>query len=259
MTTCKNCSKVFEGNFCPNCSQRADTSRLTLLSLRYDLNHSVAQTDSGVFFLMKELLFRPGIVAREFIEGKRRKYFNPLSYLLLIIMIVVVVTPRTAILDRYVSELQYYMGKLSELAPKDQGLKESIKELETKKRESAVLQENQKIITLIFLPILSLFTWVMFRKTGLNYAENVVFHIYIMAQSMLIFLVICVIPFMVVPSLVVLLMAATLVTTWIYDLIAYKQFYQESWKATILKGLAIQIAYIILVGQASQAYFKLIS
>lgn len=77
MIECKNCGTAFEGKFCPNCSQKAATHRLTLGHFIHETTHALTHTDKGILLLIKELFVRPGIVAREYVEGKRKKYFNP--------------------------------------------------------------------------------------------------------------------------------------------------------------------------------------
>ena len=80
---CKNCEASFEGKFCSNCSQTADIHRVTLKHFFHELFHAMTHTDKGILLLAKALLTRPGHVAREYLDGKRKKYFNPLSFLVI--------------------------------------------------------------------------------------------------------------------------------------------------------------------------------
>ncbi len=75
---CLNCQQPLQDeNFCPNCGQKNDGRRLTL---SYVLSESVTNLFAfdGRFFRTLHTLFRfPGKVPREYIEGKRAKYMNP--------------------------------------------------------------------------------------------------------------------------------------------------------------------------------------
>ena len=83
--TCKNCETIFEGNFCPNCSQKAGTHRFSVKHIVHEAFHAFTHTDKGIFFLIKEMLKRPGKVALEYNGGRRKKYFNPFTFLLIMI------------------------------------------------------------------------------------------------------------------------------------------------------------------------------
>src|SRR5215210_6273275 len=83
-TICKNCNNDFEGNFCNNCGQAADTHKLNLHFIWHDIQHGLFHFDNGIFYTVKQLLTRPGHAIREFIDGKRVKHFKPLSLVIVL-------------------------------------------------------------------------------------------------------------------------------------------------------------------------------
>jgi hypothetical protein len=78
-TICKNCNNRFEGNFCNHCGQAADTHKVNMHFIWHDVLHGLFHFDKGIFYTIKQLLTRPGITIREFIDGKRVRHFKPLS------------------------------------------------------------------------------------------------------------------------------------------------------------------------------------
>lgn len=50
MQTCKNCGHRFEGKFCNNCGQTADTNRINYHDLRHQLTHSLFHIDAGLLY-----------------------------------------------------------------------------------------------------------------------------------------------------------------------------------------------------------------
>jgi|GEM_PF-4874684 len=44
--------------------------------------HSFTPTDKGFFYLIPKLLVKPGIIAKEYNEGKRKTYFSPIKFVL---------------------------------------------------------------------------------------------------------------------------------------------------------------------------------
>src|SRR5690349_6274896 len=128
MTTCKNCSYEFEGKFCPNCSQKAATHRFTIGHIGHEFLHALTHTDKGVLLLIKELFTRPGYVALEYNAGKRKKYFNPITYMLLILAIQIFAAQKTHVYDYYIQKTQELVEQLQKATP-EADLKDSIQQL----------------------------------------------------------------------------------------------------------------------------------
>lgn len=144
---CKNCGRPLptEASFCPACGQSADTHRLSMHHILHDLVHVFVHADKGVIYLTKELALRPGLVAKEYIEGKRKQYFNPFSYLMLTIAISAFLT--------------HYFHLMDTNGPKQTPGDEMV----------------NKHINLIFLasvPMLASFTWLFFYRARYNFAEH---------------------------------------------------------------------------------------
>jgi hypothetical protein len=81
---CKNCNHTFEGNYCNNCGQAANTHKLTMHFIWHDLQHGLFHFDNGIFYTIKQLVTRPGHTIREFINGKRVRHFKPLTLVVLL-------------------------------------------------------------------------------------------------------------------------------------------------------------------------------
>lgn len=84
MQTCKNCGHRFEGKFCNNCGQTADTERIDFHFLRHEIPHSFFHIDAGLLYTSKQLFMRPGHAIREYLEGKRVNHIKPLSFILIL-------------------------------------------------------------------------------------------------------------------------------------------------------------------------------
>ncbi|PWU03028.1 MAG: hypothetical protein C5B52_04160 [Bacteroidetes bacterium] len=84
METCKNCNHPVADKFCPNCGQSAHTPRFSGKELFHEFMHGFLHLDHGIFFTMKELLLRPGTTIKNYLHGKRKSYFNPFTYILVL-------------------------------------------------------------------------------------------------------------------------------------------------------------------------------
>lgn len=79
---CKNCAGELTESyaFCPGCGQKAHLHRLSWHEIGHGLVHYFTHADKGIFSLLKDLATKNGVVAREYIEGQRRKYFPPPNF-----------------------------------------------------------------------------------------------------------------------------------------------------------------------------------
>jgi hypothetical protein len=70
--------------FCPHCSQRSDTARLPFANMAYDLMHGFVNVERGPLVFAWALLPRPGVIAGEYVEGRRRHY-GPFAKLVVLV------------------------------------------------------------------------------------------------------------------------------------------------------------------------------
>ena len=83
---CLNCGTEVNKNYCENCGQKASTKRFSLRRLLdREFLSGAFMLNKGLLFTLKVLFTRPGHGIREFIQGKRVRYFNAFSLLLLLI------------------------------------------------------------------------------------------------------------------------------------------------------------------------------
>ena len=84
-TTCLNCGKGLKPKhrFCPKCGQSAKVERLQMQVVYKDVKKRVLHAESGILRLMKALALEPGKVALNYVRGQRKRYYNPIKFLLL--------------------------------------------------------------------------------------------------------------------------------------------------------------------------------
>jgi hypothetical protein len=80
---CANCNAAIQQgqNYCPNCGQKAPTPRLSVHEIGAEFVHALAHVDRSVLSLIWLLLLRPGAVARDYVSGRRKRYFGPFAFL----------------------------------------------------------------------------------------------------------------------------------------------------------------------------------
>lgn len=81
-TKCLNCGHIYKGQFCPHCGQKAKTKRLQFVELLKNFIAPFVGGDSKAVNTCRDLFIRPGYMVRDYLLGKRIRYYNPLQFLI---------------------------------------------------------------------------------------------------------------------------------------------------------------------------------
>jgi hypothetical protein len=76
--TCLNCGTSVEQRFCTHCGQENLEPKETVGHLVKHFFEDVTHFDSKLFLTIKDLIFRPGFLTREYVAGRRMSYLNPI-------------------------------------------------------------------------------------------------------------------------------------------------------------------------------------
>lgn len=77
-TTCKNCHRSFSSDYsyCPYCGQKK-VEQITLVELFNNFVSNYFSVDGRLFKSIGPLLFKPGYLPTQFVQGKRETYLHP--------------------------------------------------------------------------------------------------------------------------------------------------------------------------------------
>jgi hypothetical protein len=89
--TCLNCGNRFTGKYCNDCGQKADSQKLTATQLLEETIHSLTHYEKGFLHTVWCFLARPGSTCLNFLNGKRKEYQRPVSYILILTGVYIVV------------------------------------------------------------------------------------------------------------------------------------------------------------------------
>lgn len=175
---CPNCSYELRPNehYCASCGQSTHIHRFNLPHVFHEIFHALTHADKGVLHLIKELAIRPGVVAREYVlEGKRKKYFNPFTFLVLTVGLVVL---SNSVFHPYTHNVAttYSEAAQPELT-REQQLQGRI---ERRQNLMRFIEKRGNILIFLAVPILAFVYWLFFRRTGINFAEHLVAHVFFM-------------------------------------------------------------------------------
>jgi len=168
-TICKNCDQQFEGNFCNYCGQAADTHKVTMHFIWHDLQHGLFHFDKGIFYTIKQLLTRPGITIREFIDGKRVRHFKPLSFVVVLGTL-------------YGLFYHFFIDKIYDEKPINPngnviGVYETVVKWST---------DHFAYSSLIMILINTVVSYFVFKKQGRNFAEHLVLNTFFTGLTLIV-------------------------------------------------------------------------
>lgn len=174
MTHCKNCNSAVTENFCPYCGQKTKTSRITIPKLISDLPHAVFHVDKGILYNFIQLLKRPGAAIQAYIDGKRKPFFHPVSFLVLSLVFNYIVVK--------ITDLHFYdEAELTRMTALEA---QAIREYDA---QQWWFLEHTYIYILIAIPISTLFIYLVLKpkRPGYNMAEAALIVFFTIAEGVI--------------------------------------------------------------------------
>jgi len=236
---CLNCGVPLSENqnYCGQCGQKTRPLRLNLRDIATDLLHALLHVDRSVVSLIRQLAVRPGVVAREYVEGKRKRYFGPFAFLVIMVGLA--------------SALVAISGFAA--VSTSSGTTNPVLQF---------LQHHVNLIYAIQVPLLGAFCSVLFRKDRRFYAEHLVLVSYATGMRSVLLMTLAVPFWWLFHPRSISLMYAYLCLWLVYFGFAASQFYAGNRWLLWLKGAAAallaQIATTWLIGVAVYGYSRLV-
>jgi len=165
--TCLNCGKEVQENYCQNCGQRTDTSRITFKSIVVSFVRTFVEADRGFFYNIKNLTIAPQKTIIGYIEGKRAGIYPPLSYAAIMITLFVLMDVNFAITPFEINQ---------EGMERNPGFNVG-------KEYGKFLRDNLRYLWYLNIFFFAISTYLLFQTY--NFAEHVVINAFIFAQAAL--------------------------------------------------------------------------
>ncbi len=210
--TCRNCGAGLHGRYCHACGQDLfQSTKRTVGSMAFHSMENVISIDSQLFITMKYLLFRPGKLTKEYINGRIVRYVHPsklfwfisiLFFMLLTMNISnkINVGPEKA--NTVVKKERTIPPESSKAASSakasedsDNTITETINNKKNKDKEQ-ILREKQfksdflgyaPYVSFLLIPFFALLLNIFFRKKELFYADHLTFALHFHAFMFLLF------------------------------------------------------------------------
>jgi Protein of unknown function (DUF3667) len=236
-TNCTNCGTELTGPFCSQCGQK-ETHRYTAGHVLHELVHVFTHADKGIFSFAWNIIHKPGTIALDMVEGRRKRYFNLFQYLLLVVGFVTFIMVKAD-----------FMSAVMKNINTANSTKMSSNLAAVQMEAGQLLQKYMNIFQMLLIPVYAFFSWLIIGRKKYNYAEYIVLHTASSAQTNTIALI--------TTPLLLVSMNATLISFQLFIslgilifsfALCYRQFFKFSLlKSTLYALLVFVCSYIVQI------------
>ncbi|HSN60886.1 MAG TPA: DUF3667 domain-containing protein [Ferruginibacter sp.] len=194
--------------------------------------HAFTHADKGIFHLLLKMFVKPGIVAREYIvEGKRKRYFTPFQYILIVGAIAAFVAANTQFIESTTEAFSNNVGY-------------SARQMAFMQKINSYQSKYYNFMILMQLPFYAMATTIMYKKYRYNFAEHLTLQTFITAQATVIAMLIMLSVFISGKPSGFLVSLMGFVTTG-FQIFAFMQFFDEISFKGFLKALFANVIGIL--------------
>lgn len=237
---CATCSTHYTGNYCPRCGQSASIGRYSFKNAILLFLNVWGLGNRGMFRTLRDLIFRPGYMIRDYLCGMQMAYFPPFKLLFLLTALSVIVAHGVNLRGRTVDDQR--QDAIDIVAQSGDGSGIEMPVLDMIDRTVDLQERFPSMLSLTIVFFLTVFYYLFFRKSknipDLRFSEFLIAMVYT-ANMLTIYEVI--LTFFGADSTYVTLAS-------VLTVIPLKQLSGFSWLRTILSMVAaFTIFYILAV------------
>jgi len=259
---CKNCETKFSGHFCPNCGQSVRDMDMPFKVLVLDVMANMWAFDTRVLKTLKSLIFKPGEIAADYVEGKRERYMPPFRIYVFISIILFLLLNIATNRELDKTQTTFTANEIDEaksavnikVVDDEKGTAQNT--LKSRDFIKKILDNKDYYISRFFsilswslfllMPFYAFLLWVLFRKQQKYYLAHFIFAINQHTFLFLIFVILLGINLIfstktVNPEFLLLLLFP------VYFVKGNRQLYKTRWSAAIFKGFLAQTIYLLVI------------
>lgn len=233
---CKNCEKPLrtDYSFCANCGAKIIRNRLSFKNLWFDITERYFNVDNTFLKTFLHLFSKPEVVIEGYIEGIRRKYLNPVSYLGIALTLSGFIV---FLINKYSNQIDFDVF-------------ESGMDSDAMKPLMDFTMDFQAILFVLYIPMMAIASWLAFEGKKYNFTERLVVFMYTLAHYSLFVFVPSILLLIVVPELYGKFSMVFLLAMYLYSAYVIKRI-------TKLKGINYWARVILFFVIFTIFYFSL--
>lgn len=239
---CNHCGYGYDGRCCPQCGMPAEHVRFTFHRLITNFLDIWGLGNRPMFRTIRDLMWRPGYMIRDYLQGHHLSYFPPFKMLAVLTVFIVLISWLLNVTDDASVANKIAKGLQDIKASKHGNAQDMIDGMVA---IVSFIGSNDlyRILTQNIFVVLS--AWIVFHAKGLNLIETFFSQVYINCQFHLLTIVWILITLQIPPSELLPYMVPMSITipVLIYD---YMQLYDlKFWKSLIMTILFLLLTFLL--------------
>ncbi len=254
---CINCGNNFTGKYCNNCGEKRYTEKdKHVKHLFSEAFHFITHFEGTFFNTLKAIFTKPGKLSADYSLGIRKKYFKPLSFFLLLVILYLLFP----VFEGLNMKLRFHETRDFYGSYATQKVNSLLQARGISHEELAALfhrkgEKISKFLLFTTIPFLGLVSWLLAYKKRKLYFDNTIFSIEIGSFFILW-------GFLLLPLIIILYHAITgnyffttesqtglavMVVMMLFTYLAARRFFSFSWWYGIIYSLLLCISLVIFI------------
>lgn len=230
---CKNCnlSLLKTDAFCKNCGAKVIRNRLTIKNLFEHFSEQFLNYDNKFLQTFIHLFTKPKEVIGGYIDGTRKKYINPISFLAISLTLSGIY-------------FFFFKDKFAEiLSSSDLYISDGQEKLTA--AVTNFTTEYNSLLYFVIIPALALISLAVFYNKKYNLTEHIVIYLYSMSLSSMVSIVLTVLILLISSDQYLLLSSLIYIFMFIYHGYILKRIFQLNVKQMVIKTLIFIPLFLI--------------
>ena len=167
---CKNCKVELAkaDGFCQDCGARVIQERISLKFLFNEFMDKVLSVDNKLLRTFIHLFIKPHVVIDSYIKGVRKRYYNPVNYLLISITL-------SGVYLYFIKDIA--IQSMESITVNDPNNPFSNKEFMNE--YMSFFTDYQALVNSLFIPLVAFISWLVFlNRKKYNFYEHIVIYLY---------------------------------------------------------------------------------
>lgn len=177
--SCRSCGNNFTGNYCNHCGEKKfnekDRSVKKLLS---DGLHFITHLEGSFFKTVITLFKRPGKFSLDYCAGIRKKYFKPMAFFLLLVVLYLLFPIFDGLNTTAYQHVRHsFYGEYAMRKSVQVMQEKHLTDVEFGEAFRHASEKTSKFLLFVIIPVMALFSWMMSFKKRPYFYDNFVFSI----------------------------------------------------------------------------------
>lgn len=220
--TCKNCNQAFTGKYCNNCGEKVYNAHdKSILHFLEEGLHFITHFEGSFFTTLKTIFGKPGKLSADYTKGIRKRYFKPLSFFLLLVVLYLLFPLLSGLNMPLIYHMHQfpYSGLAQNWVQHYLDMRSGVTMDQLSAAFAAKAEKTSKLMLFVIIPLGALPVWLFFKKQRPYFFDSLIFS----TEFNSFFLIT---QFFVIPLFLVLY-------KWIADLLSITYYNGEALMATL--------------------------